>query len=75
MQFQGSCLLIDLCYRYDDIYVAPQVKWLLDCVYKNLGVVIEIGTDIDAQRAPELGLRHPQKSLGSLEFSPVEHYR
>lgn len=59
MQFQGSCLLIDLCYRYDDIYVAPQVKWLLDYVYKNLGIVIEIGTDIDAQRAPELGLRHP----------------
>ena len=68
MQLHGSCLLIDLCYRDNDIFVAPQVKWLLDYVYKNLGVVIKIGTDIGAQRAPELGLRHPQKSLGSLEF-------
>ncbi|KAG6689349.1 hypothetical protein I3842_11G170000 [Carya illinoinensis] len=55
--------------RYDVIVdVAPQVKWNPENGYKNLKVVVEIDSDIDAQRASELELRRRHKSLGLLRI-------
>lgn len=69
MQFHGSWLLIDFCYRYDVIVdVAPQVKWIPENGYKNLKIVVEIDSDIDASRASEQELRRRHKSLGSMRI-------
>jgi hypothetical protein len=64
-----SCLLIDLCSRYDVIVdVAPQVKWVPENGYKNLKIVVEIDSDIDAQRASDQELRRRHKSIGLLRI-------
>ncbi|KAI4306152.1 hypothetical protein L6164_029453 [Bauhinia variegata] len=53
--------------RYDVIVdVAPEIKWIPENGYKNLKIVVEIDSEIDAQRASEEQLRRRHKSLGSL---------
>uniref|UniRef100_A0A2P2LTV9 peptidylprolyl isomerase n=1 Tax=Rhizophora mucronata TaxID=61149 RepID=A0A2P2LTV9_RHIMU len=55
--------------RYDVIVdVAPEVKWIPENGYKNLKIVVEIDTEIDAQRASERELRQRHKSLGLLQI-------
>ncbi|GMY31761.1 trigger factor-like protein TIG, Chloroplastic [Fagus crenata] len=55
--------------RYDVIVdVAPQVKWIPENGYKNLKIVVEIDSDIDASRASEQELRRRHKSLGSMRI-------
>ena len=62
-------MLIDFCYRYDVIVdVAPQVKWIPENGYKNLKIVVEIDSDIDASRTSEQELRRRHKSLGSMRI-------
>ncbi|KAF3454029.1 hypothetical protein FNV43_RR04474 [Rhamnella rubrinervis] len=54
---------------YDVIVdVAPEVKWIKENGYKNLKIVVEIDTDIGAQKASEKELRRRHKSLGSLKI-------
>ena len=48
--------------------VAPEVKWIPENGYKNLKIVVEIDSDIDAQNASEQELRRHHKSLGSLRI-------
>lgn len=48
--------------------IAPEVKWIPENGYKNLKVVVEIDSDIDAQKASEQELRRRHKSLGSLRI-------
>lgn len=48
--------------------VAPEVKWIPENGYKNLKIVVEIDSDIDAQKASEQELRRLHKSLGSLRI-------
>ncbi|OAY55645.2 trigger factor-like protein TIG, Chloroplastic [Manihot esculenta] len=55
--------------RYDVIVdVAPEVKWIPDNGYKNLKIVVEIDSDINAKVASEKELRQRQKSLGALKI-------
>ncbi|PSR95584.1 Trigger factor-like protein TIG, Chloroplastic [Actinidia chinensis var. chinensis] len=55
--------------RYDVIVdVAPEVRWVPDDGYKNLKVVVEIDSEIDAHKAFEQELRRRHKSLGSLRI-------
>lgn len=55
--------------RYDVIVdVAPQVKWIPENGYRNLKIVVEMDSDIDAQRAYEQELRRRHKSLGSMKI-------
>lgn len=59
----------DLWSRYDVVVdVAPEVKWIPENGYKNLKIVVEIDSDIDAQVAAEQELRRRHKSLGSLRI-------
>ncbi|KAK7276888.1 hypothetical protein RIF29_18034 [Crotalaria pallida] len=54
--------------RYDIIVdVAPEIKWISDNAYKNLKIVVEIDSEVDAQRASEQEFRRRYKSLGSLK--------
>ena len=63
------CTEFDLCSRYDVIVdVAPEVRWVPDDGYKNLKVVVEIDSEIDAHKAFEQELRRRHKSLGSLRI-------
>lgn len=58
-----------LCSRYDIIVdVAPIVKWNPEDGYKNLKIVVEIDSDIDAHKASEQELRRRHKSLGLLRI-------
>ncbi|KAK7822423.1 trigger factor-like protein tig [Quercus suber] len=58
-----------VCGKYDVIVdVAPQVKWIPENGYKNLKIVVEIDSDIDASRASEQELRRRHKSLGSMRI-------
>ncbi|XP_027061615.1 trigger factor-like protein TIG, Chloroplastic isoform X1 [Coffea arabica] len=55
--------------RYDVIVdVAPEVKWVPEYGYKNLKIVVEIDSEIDAKKASEEELRRRHKSLGSLRI-------
>ncbi|KAK2987043.1 hypothetical protein RJ640_004769 [Escallonia rubra] len=55
--------------RYDVIVdVAPEVKWIPEDGYKNLKIIVEIDSDIDAERAAEQELRRRHKSLGSMRI-------
>ncbi|PON39381.1 Trigger factor [Parasponia andersonii] len=55
--------------RYDIIVdVAPQIKWIPEDGYKNLKIVVEIDSDIDAQKASEQELKRRHKSLGTLRI-------
>lgn len=54
---------------YDVIVdVAPEIKWVPEDGYKNLKVVVEIDSEIDAQSASEQELKRRHKSLGSLRI-------
>ncbi|KAM7504227.1 hypothetical protein LguiB_003131 [Lonicera macranthoides] len=56
--------------RYEVIVdVAPEVRWVPKDAYKNLKIVVEIDSDIDAQTAFEQELRHRHKSLSSLRIA------
>ncbi|KAK9268644.1 hypothetical protein L1049_000401 [Liquidambar formosana] len=57
------------CLRYDIVVdVAPVVKWIPENGYKNLKIVVEIDSDIGAQKASEQELRRRHKSLGVLRI-------
>lgn len=47
--------------------VAPEIKWISDNAYKNLKVVVEIDSDIDAHIASEKEFRRRYKSTGALK--------
>lgn len=54
--------------RYDVIVdVAPEIKWISDDAYKNLKVVVEIDSEIDAHIASEKEFRRRYKSAGVLK--------
>ncbi|KAK7300014.1 hypothetical protein RJT34_10845 [Clitoria ternatea] len=55
--------------RYDVIVdVAPEIKWIPDNnAYKNLKIVVEIDSDIDAHKASEQEFRRRYKSIGALK--------
>ncbi|XP_061342194.1 trigger factor-like protein TIG, Chloroplastic [Gastrolobium bilobum] len=54
--------------RYDVIVdVVPEIKWIPENAYKNLKIVVEIDSDIDAHRASEQEFRRRYKSIGSLK--------
>lgn len=48
--------------------MAPEVKWEPEDGYKNLKIVVEIDSEIDAQRASEQELKRRHKSLGLLRI-------
>ncbi|XP_020223145.1 trigger factor-like protein TIG, Chloroplastic [Cajanus cajan] len=54
--------------RYDVIVdIAPEIKWIPDNnAYKNLKIVVEIDSDIDAHRTAEQEFKRRYKSIGSL---------
>ncbi|XP_038903097.1 trigger factor-like protein TIG, Chloroplastic [Benincasa hispida] len=55
--------------RYDIIVdVAPEVRWVPENGYKNLKVVVEIDSEIDAQKTSEQELKRRHKSLGTLRI-------
>ncbi|GMH25002.1 hypothetical protein Nepgr_026845 [Nepenthes gracilis] len=55
--------------RYDILVdVAPEIRWIPENGYKNLKIVVEIDSDITAQKACEQELRRLHKSLGSLRI-------
>ncbi|KAG5597910.1 hypothetical protein H5410_039142 [Solanum commersonii] len=57
------------CLRYDVVVdVAPEIKWKPDDAYKNIKVVVELDSDMDAQRASEKELIRRHKSLGALKI-------
>lgn len=59
----------DLWSRYEVIVdIAPELKWTPEEGYKNLKVVVELDSDIDAQKASEQELRRRHKSLGALRI-------
>ncbi|KAG5081701.1 Trigger factor-like protein TIG, Chloroplastic [Glycine soja] len=55
--------------RYDVLVdIAPEIKWIPDNnAYKNLKIVVEIDSDIDAHRASEQEFRRRYKSIGALK--------
>lgn len=48
--------------------VAPEVKWVSEDAYRNMKIVVEIDSDIDAQRTSEEELRRRHKSLSVLRI-------
>ncbi|CAL5390391.1 unnamed protein product [Camellia sinensis] len=55
--------------RYDIIVdVAPEVKWIPEGGYKNLKIVVQIDSEIDAHKASEQELKRRHKSLGLLRI-------
>lgn len=55
--------------RYDVIVdVVPELKWIPEDGYKNLKVVVEIDSEIDAQTAAEQELRRRHKALGAFKI-------
>ncbi|XAR56737.1 Peptidylprolyl isomerase [Bertholletia excelsa] len=55
--------------RYDVVVdVVPEVKWIPEEGYRNLKVVVEIDSEIDAHKASEQELRRRLKSLGALRI-------
>ncbi|KAK4355216.1 hypothetical protein RND71_024187 [Anisodus tanguticus] len=55
--------------RYDVVVdVAPEIKWKPDDAYKNLKVVVELDSDMDAQRVAEKEFIKRHKSLGALKI-------
>lgn len=58
-----------LHYSYDIIVdIAPEVKWTTEEGYKNLKIVVEIDSDIDAQKTSAQELKRRHKSLGILRI-------
>ncbi|KAF7144970.1 hypothetical protein RHSIM_Rhsim04G0016400 [Rhododendron simsii] len=59
----------DFCSRYDVIVdLAPEVRWIPEDGYKNLKVVVEIDSEIDAHKASEQELRRRHKFLGPMRI-------
>lgn len=59
----------DFCSRYDVIVdLAPEIRWTPEDGYKNLKVVVEIDSEIDAHKASEQELRRRHKILGSVRI-------
>ncbi|KAK4341875.1 hypothetical protein RND71_037691 [Anisodus tanguticus] len=55
--------------RYDVVVdVAPEIKWKPDDAYKNLKVVVELDSDMHAQRVAEKEFIKRHKSLGALKI-------
>ncbi|KAF7831329.1 trigger factor-like protein TIG, Chloroplastic [Senna tora] len=55
--------------RYDVIVdVAPEIKWNPENAYKNMKIVVEIDSEIDAHIASEQELRRRHKSTGPLKI-------
>lgn len=55
--------------RYDVVVdVAPEVIWIPENGYGDLKIVVEIDSEIDAQRASEQELRQRHKSLGLMRI-------
>lgn len=55
--------------RYDVVVdVAPEVIWIPENGYRDLKIVVEIDSEIDAQRASEQELRQRHKSLGLMRI-------
>nr|AKM76838.1 trigger factor type chaperone family protein [Hypseocharis bilobata] len=55
--------------RYDLIVdVAPEIKWVPENGYKNLKIVVELDSDIDALKVSEQELKRRHKSLGILRI-------
>ncbi|KAJ8754980.1 hypothetical protein K2173_015492 [Erythroxylum novogranatense] len=55
--------------RYDVIVdVAPEIEWIAENGYKNLKIVVEIDSEIDAKKASEKELSRRHKSLGTLRI-------
>nr|AKM76834.1 trigger factor type chaperone family protein [Francoa sonchifolia] len=55
--------------RYDIMVdIAPEIKWVPENGYKNLKVVVEIDSDIDAHKAFQQELRGRHKALGILKI-------
>lgn len=55
--------------RYDVVVdVAPEVKWIPENAYKNLKVIVELDSEIDAQNACEQELKGRHKALGALKI-------
>ncbi|CAN1340014.1 Trigger factor-like protein TIG, Chloroplastic [Linum perenne] len=55
--------------RYEILVdVAPEIKWNPEDGYKNLKVIVEIDSDIDALTASEQEFRRRHKSLGSMRI-------
>lgn len=48
--------------------MAPEVKWIPEDGYKSLKIVVEIDSEMDAQRACRQELRRRHKSLGMLRI-------
>ncbi|XVF77346.1 hypothetical protein PTKIN_Ptkin14bG0035500 [Pterospermum kingtungense] len=54
---------------YDVIVdVAPEVKWIPENAYKNLKIVVEIDSKIEAEKACEREINRHHKSLGTLRI-------
>ncbi|MED6125737.1 hypothetical protein PIB30_071561 [Stylosanthes scabra] len=54
--------------RYDVLAdIVPELKWFPDNAYKNLKIVVEIDSDIDAQKASEQEFKRRYKSIGALK--------
>ncbi|KAG4382166.1 hypothetical protein GLYMA_14G020666v4 [Glycine max] len=48
--------------------IAPEIKWIPDNnAYKNLKIVVEMDSDIDAHTASEQEFRRRYKSIGALK--------
>ncbi|MCD7452427.1 hypothetical protein HAX54_016532 [Datura stramonium] len=55
--------------RYDVVVdVAPEIKWKPEDAYKNLKVVVELDSEMGAQRASEKEFIRRHKSLGALKI-------
>lgn len=56
--------------RYDVIVdVVPEIKWISENAYKNMKIVVEIDSDIEAHVASEQELRRRHKSIGVLRIA------
>lgn len=56
-------------FRYDVIAdVAPEIKWVSEDAYKNLKIVVEIDSDIDAEKTSEQELQRRYKTLSVLKI-------
>lgn len=58
-----------MCYSYDVVVdVSPEVKWVPEDGYKKLKIVVEIDSDIDAEKTCQEELKRRHKSLGVLKI-------
>lgn len=64
-------ILMQYCcgYRYDVVVeVAPEVKWVPEDGYKNLKVVVELDSEIEAKTAAERELKRLYKILSTMRI-------